>query len=98
LFESKFELYQKWVYGNIGNIDLIIKHDSQFLRALEIKITVLPDNATHQDDESKWGFELIVRAATTSYAALGIANSCIDVLPELHKLFEPVCQPIRNWG
>lgn len=40
----------------------------------------------------------MVRAATTSYAALGIAYSCIDVLPELRELFEPVCQPIRNWG
>lgn len=98
LFESKFEPYQQWAYGDIGNIDLVIKHENEFLRALEIKLTVLPDDATHQDDESRWGSELVVRAATTSYAALGIAHSCIDVLPELRKLFEPVCQPIRNWG
>ncbi len=98
LFESKFEPYQQWAYGDIGNIDLVIKHNNEFLRALEIKLTVLPDDGTHQDEESKWGSELVVRAATTSYAALGIADSCHDILPELRQLFEPVCQPIRNWG
>jgi len=68
------------------------------LRALEIKLTVLPDDGTHKDDEADWGSELVVRAATTSYAALGIADSCSDILPELRALFEPVCQPIRDWG
>ncbi len=97
-FESKFEPYQQWAYGDIGNIDLVIKNEKEFLRALEIKLTVMPDDGTHEDEESRWGSELVVRAATTSYAALGIAHSCIDVLPELRKLFEPVCQPIRNWG
>lgn len=98
LFESKFDPYQLLAYGDIGNIDLVIKHEDRFLRALEIKLTVLPDDGTHEDDESMWGSELVVRAATTSYAALGIADSCADVLPELRALFEPVCQPIRDWG
>lgn len=98
LFESKFDPYQQWAYGDIGNIDLVIKHKESFLRALEIKLTVLPDDGTHKDDEANWGSELVVRAATTSYAALGIAESCSDILPELRALFEPVCQPIRNWG
>jgi HindVP restriction endonuclease len=98
VFESKYEPYQQWAYGDIGNIDLVIKYENKFLRALEIKLTVLPDDATHQDDESDWGSELVVRAATTSYAALGIADSCHDILPELRQLFEPICQPIRNWG
>jgi hypothetical protein len=98
LFESKYEPYAQWAYGDIGNIDLVIKHQDEFLRALEIKLTVLPDDGTHKDDESQWGSELVVRAATTSYAALGIAHSCADILHELRELFEPVCQPIRNWG
>jgi hypothetical protein len=98
LFENKYDPYQQWAYGDIGNIDLVIKHKEHFLRALEIKLTVLPDEGTHGDDEADWGSELVVRAATTSYAALGIADSCSDILPELRALFEPVCQPIRNWG
>lgn len=98
LFESKFDPYQQRAYGDIGNIDLVIKHQDKYLRALEIKLTVLPDDGTHLDNESHWGSELVVRAATTSYAALGIAHSCSDILPELRALFEPVCQPIRDWG
>lgn len=97
-FESKYEPYQNLADDDIGNIDLVIKHKEAFLRALEIKLTVLPDDCTHADVDSEWGSELVVRAATTSYAALGIATSCADILPELRKLFEPVCRSIRDWG
>ena len=55
-FESKFEPYQKYASDDIGGIDLVIKSTKgQFLRPLEIKLTVLPDSGTSVKPEVLWG-------------------------------------------
>ncbi|OBY78611.1 HindVP family restriction endonuclease [Paenibacillus sp. KS1] len=97
-FETKYLPYQELAYDDIRGIDLVIKHKEEFLRALEVKLTVLPDNATSKEDESKWGSEIVIRPASTSYCALGMVHSCQDVIGEVRELFEPVCHKIRNWS
>lgn len=97
-FESKYTPYQELAYDDIGGIDLVVKNGSDFLRALEIKLTVLPDNTTSKDPETGWGSEIVIRPASTSYCALGIVHSCQDVIREVRDLFEPVCHKVRNWS
>jgi len=96
-FEAKYEPYQKYSFDDIRNIDLVIKEANLFRRALEIKLTVIPDSATFQDAERDWGAELVVRPATTSYCALGMASSCEECFGELRDIFEPLCRDINHW-
>ncbi len=96
-FESKFEPYQQWAFDDIRNIDLILKDGKDFLRALEVKLTVIPDQTTFRKGEEEWSSELVIRPATTSYCALGIANSCRSVFNEIRPLFEPVGSSIQHW-
>ncbi|MFC5702738.1 HindVP family restriction endonuclease [Cohnella faecalis] len=97
-FESKYTPYQEFAYNDIKGIDLVIKHEDEWLRPLEVKLTVLPDNTTGKEPESNWGSEMVIRPASTLYCALGIVHSCQDVLREIRDMFEPVCHRIRNWS
>jgi hypothetical protein len=55
-FESKFEPYQIYSHDDIQGIDLVVKDtNGVFLAPLEIKLTVIPDNAT-KDAPQKMGF------------------------------------------
>lgn len=98
-FESKFEPYQKYASDDIGGIDLVVKSKSgDFLRPLEIKLTVLPDSGTSHKKESMWGSELVIRPATTKYCALGIADSCFSHLDEIRSRFEPIGMDMQDWA
>jgi len=98
-FESKYEPYQNYSYGDIGGIDLVIKEtNGTFLRPLEVKLTVIPDSSTAKDAEKDWGSEIVFRPATTKYCALGIIDSCKEKLPWIRKIFEPVCHDMQDWG
>jgi hypothetical protein len=96
-FESKFEPYQRFAFDDIKGIDLVIKDKEKWCRALEIKLTVLPDHTTCNESENKWGSELVIRPATTSYCALGIAESCEKNFGRVREIFEPVCSSIQHW-
>lgn len=96
-FECKYEPYQRFSYDDIKGIDLVIKHNEQFLRALEVKLTVTPDNATYKLPPEEWSSEIVIRPASTSYCALGIADSCEDDFPEIRKIFEATCEGIQHW-
>ena len=98
-FESKFEPYQKYASDDIGGIDLVVKSVAgDFLRPLEIKLTVLPDSGTSKKPEDKWGSEVVIRPATTKYCALGIADSCFEHMDEIRTRFEPIGIHMQDWG
>ncbi|NLW46143.1 MAG: HindVP family restriction endonuclease [Firmicutes bacterium] len=98
-FESKYEPYQEFSLENIGGIDLVVKNDNgDFLRPIEIKLTVIPDNSTCSEPEKEWGSEIVFRPATTTYCGLGIAASCKNEMRKIRKIFEPVCHKMVNWG
>jgi hypothetical protein len=98
-FESKFEPYQAFSREDIGGIDLVVKDtQDKFLTPLEIKLTVLPDDGTSKLKETEWGSELVIRPATTKYAALGMVQSIQDRLEEVREIFEPVCSDIQHWS
>jgi len=62
-----------------------------------VKLTVIPDSSTFMQDEKDWGSEIVIRPATTSYSAIGIAHSCQKNFPRIRDIFEPVCSTIQHW-
>jgi hypothetical protein len=102
-FESPYKPYEKYIHKELEtleNIDLVIKDGGKFLRPLEVKLTVLPDQSTcSKSNECHWGSELVIRPASTSYAALGI----FDSLPqerraEARSIIEPTAIKVSDWG
>ena len=98
-FESKFEPYQAFSREDIGGIDLVVKDTKDnFITPLEIKLTVLPDDGTSKLKQADWGSELVIRPATTKYAALGMVQSIQKRLKTVRDIFEPVCASIQDWS
>jgi hypothetical protein len=97
-FESRFEPYQQYSFDQIDGIDLVVKSvDERFLSPLEVKLTVLPTSGTAKLAEEKWGCEMVVRSATTSYCALGMFDSIADKAHDVREIFEQTCSDIGAW-
>lgn len=97
-FESVFEPYQEYSFDSVDGIDLVIKDtDGRFLSPLEVKLTVLPDSTTYMKSEDKWGSEIVVRAATTSYCALGMYDAVKQEARHVRSIFEDACSSIQMW-
>lgn len=97
-FESVFEPYQKYSFDTVGGIDLVVKSlRGEFLSPLEVKLTVLPTDQTSRQSENKWGCELVIRSATTSYCALGMFDSIREHDQHIREIFEDACSSIQMW-
>lgn len=97
-FESKFGGYDKYA-EDIDKVDLAIKYGDKWLRALQIKLTVVPDHGSSKKDLSKWGPELVIRPADMSTCALGIFDSVYNPnnMKKLGDIFHSVCKDIQQW-
>lgn len=102
-FESTYPPYSHLCYDSLGKIDLVVRETAglgvagEYLRPLEIKLTVIPDNTTYLKDESEWSSELVIRPASTSWATLGILESCRGEWERLREIFEPTGASIQSW-
>lgn len=97
-FESVFSPYQQYSFDDIDSIDLVIKDiEGNYLAPLEVKLTVIPTSATSNKPENLWGSEMVVRAATTSYCALGMYDSVKNDAREVREIFENACSSIQMW-
>lgn len=97
-FESVFEPYQQYTFDAVDGIDLVVKDlQGNCLAPVEIKLTVLPDNSTCAKPEEQWGAEMVIRAATTSYCALGMFDSVSNQARHIREIFEPSCSDIQMW-
>jgi len=99
VFESDFPAYRALVFDTLPRTDLVMMNTEtgQFSRALEIKLTAIPDNATYPLDESQYGCELVVRPDTILYIALRIISSIPHL--QLQNLFaSPPFGTLKNWG
>ncbi len=97
-FESVFEPYQQYSFDAIDGIDLVVKDtEENFLSPLEVKLTVLPTDQTSRQPEDRWGCELVIRSATTSYCALGMYDSVRDNARHIREIFEDACSSIQMW-
>lgn len=99
-FESDYPLYKEFSSDEkIDKIDLVIKDiNGDYLRPLEIKLTVMPDKTTWNYPESKWGSEIVFRSATTQYCALGMAYNLKKHFKDIRKRFEKTCNAIQSWN
>ncbi|WP_047534520.1 HindVP family restriction endonuclease [Methylotenera sp. N17] len=96
-FETVYEPYKPYDFDKLDHIDLVVKKDKDYLRPLEVKLTVLPDNATEKKaNQALWGAELVIRPDSTSYAALGIYHSLKSKSVEIRKILESAEQ-ISDW-
>ncbi|NJL04545.1 MAG: HindVP family restriction endonuclease [Chloroflexaceae bacterium] len=102
-FEQPFAPYNPFVIETIPRIDVVIQDLStprrDSIRALEIKLTALPDNTTCELGDKWYGSELVVRPDTIVYVCLSIANwySTHADQAVLHQRLAPTCTPISDW-
>lgn len=97
-FESVFKPYQQYSFDDVDKIDLVVKDcKDHCLMPLEVKLTVLPTSGTCNLPEDKWGCELVIRAATTSYCALGMFDSVREHCHQIREIFEGSCASIQSW-
>jgi hypothetical protein len=100
MFEHGFLPYANFVKGGLEHTDMVIVVEGQYRRALENKLTVLPDSSTVDEDPSLWGCELVIRPASVSYACLGIYHSLVrsgEVAEGLTDLTESH-DSVGDWG
>lgn len=96
-FESSFSEYQQFAYDAVTGIDIIINVDGLQVRPLEVKLTVVPDSTTANEDESLWGPEIVVRPASTQFCALGMVYANKERKDEIRDIFDPVCSTVQHW-
>jgi len=104
-FETKYEPYQDLVYDTLEKVDLVIRETienaegvsrGKFLRALEVKLTVVPDNSTYKKSPADWSPEIVIRPATAKYCALSIATNVPK--EKIHEIFFPIGNNVVDWG
>lgn len=97
-FESVFAPYQQYSFDAIDCIDLVVTDtNGNYLSPLEVKLTVIPTSQTSTLSPEKWGSEIVVRAATTSYCALGMFDSVRGEARTVREIFEEACSSIQMW-
>ncbi len=97
-FETVYAPYQQYSFDPIDGIDLVVKDiEGNFLSPLEVKLTVIPTSQTSVLPEEKWGSEIVVRSATTSYCALGMFDSIKEHSMDIREIFENACSSIQMW-
>ena len=97
-FESVYAPYQQYSFDSIDGIDLVVKDtEGNYLAPLEVKLTVIPTSQTSVLPEKKWGSEIVVRSATTSYCALGMFDSVKEFSRNIREIFEEACSSIQMW-
>lgn len=99
-FESAFSPYRPLSSSiHLPSIDVIIKKRAlieQPIRALEIKLTTLPDSTTSSLTEDKYGSELVIRPDTIVYQALSICRSLAANRKEMSEILDPVYKKVKN--
>ena len=100
-FEYIYGQNQQFVKGDLPRIDLVVMDNSnsgnRWLRALEIKLTALPDNSTCTFSEEEYGCELVVRPNTIIHLTLEIINEYAEHQSELLEVLQPIFQKNFDW-
>ena len=98
-FESQFLPYQKFLIGNIPQIDLVTQNsvDGSVLKRLEIKLTALPDNSTSHLLEENFGCEIVIRPDTIVYLACSLFAFYENLQAELQSIIGDGFDAINDW-
>jgi hypothetical protein len=94
-FEKEFAPYSPFVFEELPRIDLVTydtsEKQSKCLKAIEIKLTALPDNQTVDSDEADYGCEIVVRPDNIVYLALSVATEYSDNRKFILTLLKDTC-------
>lgn len=100
-FEGQFTPYLTMVINGLEGVDLVTinKATSKQLRALEIKLTAIPDHTTIDAVIENQGTEIVVRPQTISYLALSIAQNFQNDFDRkfLRDILEPINLDVFDW-
>ena len=98
-FETKFDPYIPYVQNpaEMDGADLVVRHGEKWLRPMQIKLTVVPDDGTSKKNRPDWGPEIVLRPADTCACALGIFHRIAKKAGEVEKIFRNPCAAIQNW-
>lgn len=98
-FEAVYKPFEQFSEGDIDVVDLVIRNypQKEYLKPLEVKLTVMPDSTTWQKPEDEWGCELVVRPATTEYIALSMYEATQNYKDIIFEIFDKVCSKISDW-
>ena len=98
-FERDYSPYQRFVEGNLPRIDFVTMdvNNGACLKGLEIKLTALPDNTTHNLSEDNYAPELVVRPDTIVYLGISIIVQYEEKRKELLNILNPICEEIKDW-
>ena len=72
-FESEFEPYRELSRNETDHIDIVVEIGGHHARALEVKLTVVPDKGTAALPESEWAPEMVMRPVSSAHAMMGVA-------------------------
>lgn len=103
-FESLYTPYEQFVTDTLPRIDLVVCSTNvdglidKSLRAIEIKLTALPDNSTAGMPAEEYGSEIVVRPDTIVYLALSIATNYHANRNKLRAMLEPICKAVSDWN
>lgn len=99
-FERRFRPFDRFTSGESPSIDLVTCDASGTdLRALEIKLTVLPDNATAGQSEDRWGSEIVIRPVTSANATFALVDALIahGLVEDVRQIISPIASLIQTW-
>ncbi len=99
-FETRFRPFDRFTSGESPAIDLVIRDTSGTdLMPLEIKLTVLPDNATANQSQEQWGSEIVIRPVTSANATFALADALVThgLVEEVRQVISPIASLIQTW-
>lgn len=75
-FETAYQEHNRYIIGSLPRTDLVVMNKAcdRSYSALEVKLTALPDNTTHQLHEDLHGSEIVVRPDSIVYLACSVAK------------------------
>jgi hypothetical protein len=100
-FETVYSAHSTLAIGSVPRADLVTFNKNSdpplALRALEVKLTALPDNTTCTLSDENYGSEIVVRPDTIVYLALGVADTYKGDRKTLLDRLDPVCSRVGDW-
>lgn len=100
-FETVYSSFAPLAEGSVPRADLVTinkdKQPSELLRAIEVKLTALPDSTTYKLDEESFGCELVIRPDTIVYLGLDIAEIYREERGLIVEKLSPIVKQINNW-
>ena len=102
-FEKVFDAYSNLSRNFVDKIDLVVAIDEIHTTPLEVKLTVMPDSTTANDDESKWAPEMVMRPVSSAHAMMGVATSLSEpsnegLKSDVIKILRSAYNKISDWN